>query len=285
MPKVIVITGTSTGLGLALAVQLAGRGHHVHATMRNLDKRTALDAAAAAAGVTLGVSRLDVQDTASVETAIGAILAAEGRIDTLINNAGGGFVRSTEQASEAQIAQVLDLNLMGTIRCTKAVLSAMRQARSGHVINISSVGGLVGQPFNEIYCAAKFAVEGYTESLASYVTPSFGINFTAVEPGGISTEFVTTIMSDVQATGGVIEDEYKPILEAYLGGARRRGGSSNAYQTADEAAAPIVGVVEATDPPVRIRTSAWAEEFTRLKTVADPDGKLLQRQVIERFLS
>ena len=285
MPKVIVITGTSTGLGLALAVQLAGRGHRVHATMRNLDKRAALDAAAAGAGVTLEVSRLDVQDTASVETAIGAILAAEGRIDTLVNNAGGGFVRSTEQASEAQIAQVLDLNLMGAIRCTKAVLPAMRRARSGHVINISSVGGLVGQPFNEIYCAAKFAIEGYTESLASYMTPSFGINFSAVEPGGISTEFVTTIMSEVQATGGVIEDEYKPILEAYLGGARRRGGSSNAHQTADEAAAPIVGVVEATDPPVRIRTSAWAEEFTRLKTAADPDGKRLQRQVIERFLS
>ena len=164
MPKVIVITGTSTGLGLALAVQLAARGHRVYATMRNLDKRTALDAAAAAAGVSLNVSRLDVQDAASVDTAIGAILAAEGHIDTLINNAGGGFVRATEQASEAQIAQVLDLNLMGTIRCTKAVLPAMRKARSGHVINISSVGGLVGQPFNEIYCAAKFAVEGYTES-------------------------------------------------------------------------------------------------------------------------
>ena len=83
----------------------------------------------------------------------------------------------------------------------------------------------------------------------------------------------------------MIEDEYKPVLEAYLGGARRRGDSSNAYQTADEAAAPIVGVVEVADPPVRIRTSAWAEEFTRLKTAADPDGKLLQRQVIERFLS
>ncbi len=283
--KVILVTGCSTGLGIAIAVQLASRGHRVHATMRNLDKRAALDAAATAAGVSLVVSQLDVQDTASVTAAVERVMAAEGRIDTLINNAGGGFVRSTEQATEAQVAQVLDLNFMGVMRCTKAVLPHMRAARSGHVINISSVGGLVGQPFNEIYCAAKFAVEGYTESLASYVTPSFGINFTAVEPGGIRTEFVNAIMADVAATGGVIDDEYKPVLERYLGGAQRRGGAGGSYQTADEAAATVVTVAEAENPPIRIRTSEWAEEFTRLKTIGDPDGTRQQHAVVERFLS
>jgi NAD(P)-dependent dehydrogenase (short-subunit alcohol dehydrogenase family) len=82
----------------------------------------------------------------------------------------------------------------------------------GHVLNISSVGGLVGQPFNEIYCAAKFAVEGYTEAMASYITPSFGINFTCVEPGGINTEFAPNVLKHVSKTGGMLEDEYLPIL-------------------------------------------------------------------------
>lgn len=284
MRKIVIVTGTSTGLGIAIAVQLAAQGHTVYATMRNLAKRAALDAAATAAGVVLNVLPLDVQDSASVEAAIAAVIAAEGRIDVLINNAGAGFVRSTEQASEVEIAHVIDLNLMGVIRCTKAVLPHMRAARAGHVVNISSVGGLVGQPFNEIYCAAKFAVEGYTESLASYVTPGFGINFTVVEPGGIRTEFIANVMAHVSSTGGMIEDEYKPILDKYLGGASR-AGASNAYQTADECASVIVDVVQTSEPPVRIRTSAWAEDFTRLKTAADPDGKKQQAAVIERFLS
>jgi NAD(P)-dependent dehydrogenase (short-subunit alcohol dehydrogenase family) len=179
----------------------------------------------------------------------------------------------------------MDLNFMGVMRCTKAVLPHMRTARSGHVVNISSVGGLVGQPFNEIYCAAKFAVEGYTESLACYVTPSFGINFTSVEPGGIRTEFVANVMAQVAGSGGVLDDEYKPILDKYLGAARNRQAASSAYQTADEAAAVVVDVIEAESPPIRVRTSAWAEEFTKLKTLADPDGKKLQAEVIERFLS
>ena len=280
--KIILVTGTSSGLGLAIAVQLAGQGHVVYASMRNLAKRGALDAAAAGAGVTLKVMALDVQDTQSVNAAVEAIVAAEGRIDVLVNNAGGGFIRTTEQASEAEVEQVLDLNFKSVVRCTKAVLPHMRKARQGHVVNITSVGGLVGQPFNEFYCAAKFAVEGYTESLASYVTPSFDIHFTAVEPGGIRTEFVNAIMAGMAATGGVAEDEYKPVLERYM---RPRPASSGAYQTPDEAAMAVVAAIQSDAPPVRVRTSPWAEEFTRLKTHADPDGLAQQVAVFERFLA
>lgn len=283
MSKIVVITGCSAGLGIAIAVQAAQKGHKVYATMRDTKKRAALDTAAAAAKVGVEVLALDVADTESVNSCLEQIFAKEGRIDVLVNNAGSGFVRSTEQASEADIAWIMDVNFMGVVRTTKAVIGHMREARCGHIINISSVGGLVGQPFNEVYCASKFAVEGYTESLACYVTPNFGINFTAVEPGGIRSEFVNAAMAHVQSTGGMIQDEYLPILQKYIGGARSRGDS--AYQTCDEVAEVVINCIEAKHPPVRTRTSDWSNKFCALKTAADPDGLKLQAQIIETFLS
>ena len=284
MSKVILITGTSTGLGVSIAVQAAMAGHTVYATMRNLDKRHVLDAAAAKAEVTLNVLPLDVQDSASIAAAVADIIAAEGRIDTLINNAGAGFVRSTEQATEEDISWVMDVNFMGVVRCTKAVIPHMRKARQGHVISITSVGGLVGQPFNEIYCGAKFGVEGYMEAMASYISPAFGLHFTCVEPGGISSEFAASALKQVEATGGMLEDEYLPILQKYIGGAQARQGGGDIYQTPDQVAEVVMGCVEAAEPPVRKRTSDWGEDFCALKTAADPDGKEQQRRVIAQFL-
>ncbi|EYD73670.1 SDR family oxidoreductase [Limimaricola hongkongensis] len=284
MKKVILVTGTSTGLGLAIAVQAAQAGHIVYATMRNTEKRGQLDEAARAAGAALEVLQLDVQDTASVAAAVETVMTRQGRIDVLVNNAGMGYVRSLEQADEADIRTILDINLMGVIRCTKAVMPHMRMARAGHVINITSVGGLVGQPFNEVYCAAKFAVEGLTEAMASYITPTFGINFTAIEPGGIASEFVNTVLNQMAETGGMLEDEYLPALNTYISGAQSRQGYG-ASQTADEVAEVVIEVLTAAEPPLRRRTSEWSEDFTRLKTGLDPDGRKQQQQVIAQLLT
>lgn len=283
--RVILVTGCSTGLGMAIAVQAAQAGHRVWASMRDLSRRAALDAAAAKAGVRLQLVALDVQDSASIASAVDQVITAEGRIDTLINNAGAGCVRSTEQASEAEVGWVMDVNYMGVVRCTKAVLPHMRQARTGHVIAISSVGGLVGQPFNEFYCAAKFAVEGYMESLASYVGPAFGLHFSLIEPGGIATEFAANVMRHVDATGGLPEDEYLPILQRYISGAQQRhGNNSDIYQTPDQVAQVVMQVVATSDPPIRCRTSDWSRAFCALKTDADPDGRKLRDQVVAQFL-
>lgn len=283
MKKVILVTGTSTGLGIAIAVQAAQAGNIVYATMRNTEKRGSLDDAARKAGVTLDVLQLDVQDSASVSAAVDAVIQKQGRIDVLINNAGMGYARSLEQADEADVQRVLDINYMGVVRCTKAVIPHMRKARAGHVINISSVGGLVGQPFNEIYCGAKFAVEGLTESMASYITPSFGINFTAIEPGGIASEFANTVLAQIAQTGGMLEDEYLPILQKYISGSQRRQ-DTGIYQTADEVAEVVMQVMSMGQPPVRTRTSEWSEAFTKLRTGLDPDGRKQQNSVIEQFL-
>jgi NAD(P)-dependent dehydrogenase (short-subunit alcohol dehydrogenase family) len=208
--KTVLITGASTGLGASLALLLAERGHRVWATMRDLAKQTPLADAAARKQVPLTIRQLDVQRSESVNQCVAAMLASEDRIDVLVNNAGAGFIRTTEQATEDEIRWVMDLNFMGVVRCTKAVLPHMREARRGHIVNISSVGGLVGQPFNELYCAAKFAVEGYTEAMASYMEEGFGLHFSIVEPGGISSDFVKNVMAKTEATGGVLQDSYLP---------------------------------------------------------------------------
>lgn len=282
MSKIILVTGTSTGLGTSIAVLAAQAGHQVYATMRDTGKSGALSQAAADAGVSVTILPLDVESTDSVNKCVELIIASEGRIDVLVNNAGSGFARSTEQASEDDIAWIMNVNFMGVVRTTKAVIPHMRAARSGHIINISSVGGVVGQPFNEVYCASKFAVEGYTEALASYVQPNFGISFTAVEPGGIKSEFANAAMAHVQSTGGMLQDEYLPILMKYVGGAQARGDT--AYQTADEVAQVVIDCMASENPPIRIRTSPWANDLCELKTSADPDGRKLQRKVIDMFL-
>lgn len=285
MSKVILVTGTSTGLGISIAVEAARAGHIVYATMRNLDKRAALDDAAEAAGVTLNVLQLDVQDATSVSAAVAQVLSEQGRIDTLVNNAGQGFARNIEQTDDAEIERILDINFMGVVRCTRAVLPHMRAAKSGHIVNISSVGGLVGQPFNEIYCGAKFAVEGMTESLASYVTPGFGINFSLVEPGGIATEFANTVLKQVSETGGMLEDDYLLLLQKYVAGSQNRQTGDDIYQTPEQVAAVVMKVIEAAEPPLRVRTSSWSEDFTGLKTGLDPDGRKQRDLVVESFLN
>lgn len=284
MTKTVLITGCSTGLGTALAVSAASNGHKVYATMRDLGKRETLDSAASDAGISLEVRQLDVQDMASITAVVDEIVASDGRIDTLINNAGIGFVKTSEQASEQEMQQVIDINQMGVMRCTKAVLPHMRKAKSGHVIAVSSVGGLVGQPFNEIYCGTKFAVEGYIEGLASYVGPAFNIDFSVVEPGGIASEFVNNVMAHLESTGGLPEDEYLSLFGQYREAMGAATWDHSPYQTADEVAAVVMEVMEAENPPLRKRTSPWAEEICSLKTSADPDGKKLQAMVVSDFL-
>jgi NAD(P)-dependent dehydrogenase (short-subunit alcohol dehydrogenase family) len=275
MTQTFLITGASGGLGLATAVKAAQAGFRVYATMRDPARAGALTAAMAAAGVTAQIIPLDVQDQGSIDRAIAHIMADTGRIDVLVNNAGSGFVRTVEQATEADIDWVLDVNLRGVIRCTKAVLPAMRTARSGHIINITSVGGLVGQPFSELYSAAKFGVEGFTEALATYVGPAFGIHFTLVEPGGISTDFATSALTHSAAPVAPADADYAPLLQAYIAGVRRRAGG-NAYQSAEQVAEVVMNCVASDAPPLRVRTSDWAETFTALKTSGDPDGTILR---------
>lgn len=285
--KVILLTGASSGIGLETAIQLVERGHRVYATMRNLDKRTPLDQEADRRNVKLRVLQLDVQDQKSIEQCIKDIIASENRIDVLINNAGSGFIKPMEQATMEEIQQVMDVNFYGPIRCCKAVMPYMRKQKSGHIINVSSVGGIVGSPVNEIYCAAKFALEGLSESLASYLEPYFGINISLIEPGGTITEFGNSLTRYFESTGGILDDDYKPLMETYMGyrATFTEEFKERAFQKPSDIASVIIKCIHDPNPKVRYLTSEGALAFTKLKTSLDPDGELMKAQVRKGILN
>lgn len=286
MKENVLITGTSTGVGLAAAVEFARKGYKVYATMRNLSKSDVLREQIAAEELVIEILELDVTQPKTINAVVRTMLEKDGRIDILINNAGAGFAKTIEEANVEEIQWVTDVNYHGVVHCTKAVIPHMRKQKSGRIISVTSVGGLVGQPFNELYCGAKFAVEGFIEALATYVGPAFNIKFSNVEPGGIATEFMKSATVKTMENGQLAKGEYLPIFEQYLAGAQRRAndGQVQIYQTPEEVAETIVQVAAAANPPLRIRTSDWAEAFTRLKTQADPDGTQLISQVRKDFL-
>jgi NAD(P)-dependent dehydrogenase (short-subunit alcohol dehydrogenase family) len=217
--------------------------------MRDVNKAAALNQKADAEGLTLEVAKLDVQDDASVQSCVADVLRQHGRIDALVNNAGAGMLGSTEQTPADAVQRTMDINFFGVWRCTQAVLPTMRAARSGRIVSISSVGGLIGQPFNDAYCAAKFAVEGMMESLAP-VAKRFGIHVAIVEPGPVNTEFVASVTKNLVAKE--IAD-YTPLLNAYLSGSRQ--AFATAGQTGDDIAAFIVEAVTSEAPHFRYLTS------------------------------
>ena len=282
-----MITGTSSGVGLQTAVLLAKQGHTVYATMRNIHKRERLDLLARESNITVEVLQADVQDEQSITAAVSEIIQREQRIDVLINNAGAGFIGALEQVEMNDIQQVMDVNFYGPIRCIKAVLPYMRKQHNGHIINVSSIGGLVGQPLNEIYCAAKFALEGLTESIATYLHPYFGIHASLIEPGGIITEFTNTVMKQVEDRGGVAHGAYSELANDYHNyrNVFTDEVKARVFQTAGQVAQVISDCINDPVPALRYLTSESAQEFTRLKTGLDPTGVELQNTIRNRILN
>ncbi len=286
MKKNVLITGTSTGVGFETAILFAQSGYKVYASMRNLKKSDTLKNKIEADNLDIEILQLDVTDTQSIHAAVTKITDQDGKIDLLVNNAGAGFAKTTEQSTEDEIRWVTEVNYHGVIFCTQAVLPFMRKQKSGQIISVTSVGGLVGQPFNELYCGAKFGVEGFMEGLATYVSDAFNIKITCVEPGGIATEFMTSAIEKTAVEGQFATGEYLPIFEQYMAGNQKRANESKEqiYQTGLEVAEEILKVAKMEKAPLRVRTSKWAEKFCELKTKTDPDGTKIVNQIKESFL-
>ncbi|SFC08457.1 Short-chain dehydrogenase [Algibacter lectus] len=286
MKKSILITGTSTGVGFESSILFAKNNYKVYATMRNLKKAEALKKRIEEENLDIELLSLDVTSIESIQSAVNIIIEKDGKIDVLLNNAGAGFAKTTEQSTEEEIRWVTEVNYHGVVFCTQAVLPFMRKQKSGQIISITSVGGLIGQPFNELYCGAKFAVEGFMEGLATYVSDAFNIKITCVEPGGIATEFMTSAIEKTAKEGQFATGEYLPIFERYMAGNQKRAEESTeqVYQTGAEVANVVLNVAQNENPPLRIRTSQWAEDFCELKTKADPDGTKIVNQIKNSFL-
>lgn len=183
---VSLVTGTSSGIGLAIAVALGRAGQDVYATMRNPARAPDLASIAAKERLPIKVLPMDVDDDASVGKAVAEVLADSGRIDVLVNNAGIAVTGSVEEIPLAEFRRVMETNFFGALRCIQAVVPVMRERRSGHIVNVSSIQGRLVAPAYAPYGASKWALEATSEALALEVK-AFRIRVSIVEPGFVST--------------------------------------------------------------------------------------------------
>ena len=251
------ITGCSTGFGYQLAKLVLARGWRAVVTARDQSRVAELARSAGASCLALD---LDVTSGTQIASAVEAAQARFGRIDVLVNNAGYGYQASVEEGEEAQIREMFDANVFGLFAMTRAVLPGMRTNRSGHVLNISSVAGLVGLPGSGYYAASKHAVEGWSDALAAEVKP-LGIQVTCIEPGPFRTDF----------SGRSLRQTPNRIAAyADTAGARLTGtvlGSGNQAGDPVRAAEAMIRITETTNPPRHLVLGAFGVEVvaSRLK--------------------
>jgi NAD(P)-dependent dehydrogenase (short-subunit alcohol dehydrogenase family) len=269
-PTVVLITGTSSGIGMHAALAAAQAGHTVVATMRNLDRSDTLRDSASALGVHLDIRRLDVTEPQWVTDVVGDVVGDHGRLDSLVNNAGAGHIGTIEHESVDEVREVMELNFFGAVTMTRAVLPHLRAAR-GRLISVTSVGGVVGQPFNEAYCAAKFALEGFMESLAP-VAATAGVSVTVVEPAAVASAFVENVGFDRERAHPA-DDPYAEALVAYV---ERTARAFDEAQTAEDAGRVVAGLLSGSTPAFRVQTSTAARAFAALKLL-DLDGSAVQQ--------
>jgi NAD(P)-dependent dehydrogenase (short-subunit alcohol dehydrogenase family) len=261
------ITGASRGLGATLARELLAAGHNVVATGRNLEQ---LWEALGPDGAQLLSVELDVANPEQARAAVALAVARFGAIDVLVNNAGYGQMGFFEETGAAEQRAQFDTNVFGMFNVTQALLPGMRAARRGRIFNLSSLGGLLGAELASLYCASKFAVEGFSESLAKEVA-RFGIFVTLIEPGPFRTEFLSA--ESMRFGPGTLEDYRERRAELVASFEARNG-----RQPGDPArlARAMLALAAEAQPPLRFLAGAIA--------VQAAEGKLAaMRAEIERW--
>lgn len=253
--KVWFITGSSSGFGRLLAEHVLALGGSVVATAR---KPETLQDLTTQFPATAAVLRLDVTDQAQVDGTVKDAIARFGHVDVLVNNAGYGLTGAVEEVTEEEYEPMFNTNIFGLIKMTKALLPHFRERRSGNILNLSSIGGLVGLPGWGYYNATKFAVEGFSEALAEEVGP-LGIKITIVEPGPFRTEFLGTSGKEAKAQ---IADYAKTA-----GKTREYFKTQSGKQVGDpqKAVEAMVAAVEAPKPPRHLLLGKLALDRYRAK--------------------
>ncbi|XP_022083993.1 retinol dehydrogenase 8-like [Acanthaster planci] len=270
-PKVVLITGCSSGIGLATAVCLAKEKQHefkVYATMRNLGSMSRLEVAARnALDKTLFIRKLDVTKEDTISSVVDEILRENGRIDVLINNAGYSGVDGNDEWPIERCQAMMDTNYWGVVRTTRAVLPAMKKQKSGRILNVTSVAGIIGTPFYATYASSKFAVEGFTESIAPVLRDAYNIRMSIIQPGPVRTELMVKIRADPE---GDAKDFDSVTRDMYL--ARRkqlRPLMDQVEQTAEDIAKLHLEVILSENPHLRYQTSEATTQFVAAK-LKDP---------------
>jgi NAD(P)-dependent dehydrogenase (short-subunit alcohol dehydrogenase family) len=253
--KVWFITGCSTGFGRELAKAVLERGYRAVVTARNPAKVEDIVAGHQDRALVLEV---DVTDSVEVDAAVKSAEQHFKRIDVLVNNAGIGYFGAVEESDEAEVRRMFEINFFGLSRMTRTVLPIMRAQRSGHILNISSIGGLRSFPALAYYHATKYAVEGFSESLALEVAP-LGIKVTIVEPSGFRTDWAGRSAAESKTR---IAD-YATTAGKNLENLRDRSGKQPGDPV--RAAAAIIAAVESPEPPLRLLLGRAALRGARAK--------------------
>ncbi len=252
------ITGCSTGLGRALAERVLQHGHRAVVTARKVDQISDITATHAERALTV---ELDVNSPKQVDYVIARAEKVFGRIDVLVNNAGYGYLAAVEEGDDQDVRDMFETNFFSLAALIRKILPGMRARGKGHIVNISSVGGLLGGPSAGYYNGTKFALEGLTEALALEVKP-LGIRVTAIEPGPFRTDWA----------GRSIKHAKNPIAAyADTAGARRAQISGLSGKQAGDpvrAADAIIKVVESSDPPHNLILGKNGLDRVRVKLAA-----------------
>ncbi len=238
--RVWFITGASTGFGRLLAEEVLHRGEHVIATARDVTK---IDDLAQQYPQTARALPLDVTRPEQISLIAEQSVAAFGRVDVLVNNAGDGLFGAAEEATEEEFDPVFQTNIYGLIRTTRAFLPYFRKQRSGYIMNLSSIGGLIGSPGGAFYNTTKFAVEGFSEALAGEMKP-LGIHVTVIEPGPFRTDFL--------GRSGKLAQRELPEYAESAGKAREYLQSNHGKQAGDpqKAVEIMIDLADSLTPPV-----------------------------------
>lgn len=252
IPPISVVTGANSGIGRATAMHLAQSGHAVVGTVRSVDRAQNLVDSAATAGVQISLVECDIASDESVSGAFGEIAERFGAVDHLVNNAGVGGNGVIEEASSERFLDVMNVDLCGAIRCTQAVLPAMRERGSGTIVNVSSVAGRLAAIAQGPYVAAKWALEGVSEQLAIEVAP-FGVRVAIIEPG-VTSSSIFGKNTDLPDATGAYGPAYERMLQMY---------SAGFLQATDavEVAEVIRHAIETDDPKLRYPVSWGGQEI------------------------
>jgi NAD(P)-dependent dehydrogenase (short-subunit alcohol dehydrogenase family) len=259
MSKTWFITGATRGLGAAIAAAALAAGDRVVATGR---QRAAVSDRLGTDHDRLLSLSLDVADEAQAQATVDAAIARFGTLDVLVNNAGYGHIGYFEEASAADVAAQFATNVFGVLNVTRAALPTMRVARRGHVFNLSSTAGIRGIEAGSLYCATKFAVEGFSESMARELAP-FGIHVTIVEPGPFRTDFLAPESLKFAAHELADYDARRAAMRASF---EQRNGK----QAGDPArlAQALVTLANEAAPPLRLAAGAMAVEAMDAKVAS-----------------
>ncbi|MGA8163618.1 MAG: SDR family oxidoreductase [Waddliaceae bacterium] len=261
--KIVLITGSSRGIGRKTAIALAEQGHRVYASMRRPSPQTEFSEVSKESKQNIFVKTLDVIDKRSIEKTVEEIMEEAGRVDVVINNAGHGLLGPIELVTEKEIHEQFDVNVYGVIRVIQAVLPIMRRQKSGHVINISSIGGIVSNPFLGVYCATKHALEALSASLAATVFP-WNIKVTVVQPAATATEFGKVLFQTEAGEG----NPYRESCEQYRSELLDRLEEG---QPPEEIADLIAEIIQLKHPRFRYQTNERGISLAK-QFVTDPSG-------------